>query len=131
MWIGICFLLSYWSGWRELAQYYRYQNQVITKAKYFQWASMRGVNYKSCLTIGANVEGIYFSVLFLFAVGSPRLFIPWNDIKIVKKKFWWMPVLELKFVKVPFVSIMVSQGLESFFQEIYGRTFIIDDLSSR
>ena len=127
MWVGICVLLSYWSGWRELAQYYRYQSQRIIKKRYFQWASMRGVNYRSCLTIGSNAEGIYFSVLFLFAAGSPRLFIPWSDIKITKKKFWWLPVLELKLVKVPAVTIMVSQGLESFFQEVCGRTLMIED----
>ena len=91
---------------------------------------MRGVNYRSCLTIGGNSEGIYLSVLFLFTAGSSPLFIPWNEIKIVKRKFWWLPALELKLVKVPAITIMVNQGLENFFQEVCGRTLIIEEASS-
>jgi len=118
MWLTISLILSYWSGWNELAQYYRYQDQPILKKKHFQWLSMRGVNYKTCMTIGGNEQGLYLSVLFLFSLGSPKLFIPWQDISILKKKYWWMPVLELSIVKTPSIKIMMFQSLEGFLQDM-------------
>jgi hypothetical protein len=127
MWLGISILLSYWSGWKELAQYYRYQNELITKRKFLRWASLRGVSYKACLTIGGSVQGLYLSILFLFALGYPKLFIPWNDIKFAKKVYWGFPVLELSFTKATSVTLMVSPELGNLFQEISGRPLIIDE----
>ena len=118
MWLMVSLLLSYWSGWSELAQYYLYQNEPILKKKNFQWLSMRGVKYKGCMTIGGNEQGLYLSVLFLFSFGSSKLFIPWQDISIVKKKYWWLSVLELSIVKTPSIKIMMFQSLEGFLKEL-------------
>ena len=70
------------------------------------------------MTIGGNEQGLYLSVLFLFSLGSPKLFIPWQDISILKKKYWWMPVLELSIVKTPSIKIMMFQSLEGFLQDM-------------
>jgi hypothetical protein len=119
--------VSYASGWRELARYYRYQNESITSKKLLLWACLRWVSYKACLYIGANPQGVYLAVLSLFSAASPKLFIPWNDITINKKIFWGYPVFELRFAKAPTVTLMVSQKLGDFFQEASGRPLIIDD----
>jgi len=118
VWLGIAFSLSYISGWRQLAQYYPYQNQTIVNKRQFQWANVRGISYKGCVTIGGNEQGLYLSILFLFSFGHPSLFIPWSDIKIERKKYWWFPVLELSIVQTPTVKIRFFQSLENFLQEI-------------
>ena len=87
-----------------------------------QSASMRGVGYRSCLTIGTGVEGLYIAVLFLFRVGHPPLFIPWNDIKIRRKKILGFPLLVLKFARAPAVALTIPQWLEDFLADsIAGR----------
>jgi hypothetical protein len=118
MWFAVLLILSYWSGWSELAQNYPYQGQPILKKKHFQWLNMRGVSYKGCITIGGNEQGLYISVMYLFSFGAPSLFIPWQDISIVKKKYWWFPVLELSSVKAPSIKIRIFQSLESFLQDV-------------
>lgn len=126
MWLGVLIILSYGSGWKELARYYRYQNEGVSKKRYCQWANVGGVSYKGCMTIGGNEQGLYLSILFLFSFGSSSLFIPWKDIRIVKKRYWWFPVLELSIVQAPSVKIRVAQSMENFLQEVYGRPLSIE-----
>lgn len=47
--------------------------------------------YSGVLTLGADAEGLYLGVIFLFRVGHPRLFIPWSDVRAepVKKRLFW------------------------------------------
>ena len=123
-WGGVSILISYWSGWKTLAQYYPYQNEPLSQRKLFQCASMRGVSFNNCLTIGASVQGLYLAMPFLFSVGFPKLFIPWSDIKIARKEFWGIPVLELSFAKASGVSFMVREKIGIFLQETSGRSLI-------
>lgn len=117
LWITVLVLISFISGWRELAQYYRYKGQQIDKKRYMQSGTMRwAMGYKSCLTIGANFEGLYFSTFFIFRIGHPPLFIPWSDIKIGKYKFFGFPMLEMTFTRTPSVTLTISQALEDFLQ---------------
>ena len=129
MWVGINYLISNLGGWRELAQHYQYQNEIISKKKYFQSAGMRwSTHYGSCLTIGGNEQGLYLSILFLFAIGSPNLFIPWHDIKIKKTRQWGLfPMLELSIAKTPSVKVTVFQSLEKFLQDIHGSPLVIEE----
>jgi hypothetical protein len=126
MWFGIQCVLSYMSGWKQLAYYYPYNNQMIDKKKDFQWANVGGISYKGCMTIGGNNQGLYLSILPLFSFCSAKLFIPWNDIKTAKKKYWWFPVLELSINQTPTVKIMFLQSMEKFLQEIYGRPLLLE-----
>jgi hypothetical protein len=115
MWLGITLLLAYASGWKKLAQTYSYQNEIISQKKNFQWVNLQGVDYRHCVTIGGNDKGLYLSLFFLFSFGSPSLFIPWGQIKITKKKYFWFPVLEMN---VGETRIMILQSLETFLREI-------------
>jgi hypothetical protein len=119
LWIALAVVFSFWGGWRELARYYRYRGQVINKKKYMQSASMRGgMGYRGCLTIGANFEGLYIAVLFLFRAGHPPLFIPWHDIKIKRKTSFGFPMLELTFIQTPSITLTIPQALEGFLQSV-------------
>ena len=115
--IGITALISFISGWGELAKYYRYHGQQIDKKRYMQSAVMRGVTgYRGCLTVGANTEGLYLSVFFLFRPAHPPLFIPWNEIKIRRTKFFVFKLLEMRFTRATSVTLAVYESLEGFLQ---------------
>lgn len=43
-------------------------------------------NYRNCLRLGANQDGLYLAVLFLFRFMHPPLFVPWSEIKITRKR---------------------------------------------
>lgn len=121
-WFGLIVVFSFWGGWRQLAQYYRYAGQAINKKKHMQSVSMRaGMGYRNCLTIGASFEGLYMAILFPFRAGHPPLFIPWHDIKIKRKSYFGFPMLELTFVQVPSVILRIPQELGSFLEGAAGR----------
>jgi hypothetical protein len=43
-------------------------------------------NYGGCLTVGSDAAGLYLAVMFLFRVGHPPLFIPWDERTISRKR---------------------------------------------
>ncbi len=45
-----------------------------------------GANYNNCLTIGADPSGLYLTLLFLFRIGHPPLFIPWSEISFRNRR---------------------------------------------
>lgn len=49
-----------------------------------------GTNYNNCLTIGASPAGLYMAMPWLFRIGHPPIFIPWNDVTVSRAKvlFW-------------------------------------------
>ncbi len=46
------------------------------------------VGYGNCLTVGANSDGLYLGILFLFRFMHPPLFIPWREVSIRTKRIW-------------------------------------------
>lgn len=45
-------------------------------------------HYGNCLRLGANGDGLYLAVLFLFRFMHPPLLVPWREIKVRRKKRW-------------------------------------------
>lgn len=81
-WIAISYVISVVGGWRELAQHYR-AAEFSGECWHFQSAAMRwSTRYGNVLTVGANAQGLYLAVLFLFRAGHPPLFVPWADIEL-------------------------------------------------
>lgn len=125
MWLGISILLSYVSGWKELAKYYVYAGQTVPKMKLIHSASMRNVSYRSVLSLGGNAEGLCLEIMFLFAVSSPKLFIPWTDMTIARNENWLDAALEMRFIKVPGIDLRIPGELESFLQGLSGNKLIM------
>jgi len=88
-WCFICWLLSLISGWQRL--YKTHPANVSPNGKKITVSGNVGlVSYSKCLFVHVVPEGIFLSVLFLFAVGHRPLFIPWTEIHNLKKKsFLW------------------------------------------
>jgi hypothetical protein len=99
-------------GWRKLAKTYRASNPFFGRKFYFQSASMkRMTNYNRVLIIGANREGLFLSVLFIFRLGHPPLFIPWAEISFKEKEEKFFDRCEITLARCPDIPIMISKGL--------------------
>jgi hypothetical protein len=86
---GASYLLSWVSGWHKLAQRYRFEREFVGERWRFQSAGMRwNTAYRGILTVGANAEGLYLAVAFLFRPGHPPLLIPWREITARERRRW-------------------------------------------
>jgi hypothetical protein len=112
LWGAVSVFLAFMGGWRKLAMTYRANHPFFGKKFYFQSASMRRMtNYNKVLIIGANREGLFISVLFIFRLGHPPLFIPWAEISIKAKEEKFFDRCELTPARCPDIPITISQGL--------------------
>ena len=112
VWIGIGLLISRVGGWAALAIVYGYSGEFRGDCLRLQSARMRwGTNYGSCLVVGANPLGLYLSVLFIFRIGHPPLFIPRREISMSQQKGRWFNSVVLRFRRAPSIPLQVSEQL--------------------
>lgn len=78
-------------------------------------------NYSSIVTIGANDQGVFFAILFLFAFGHQPLFIPWESITVTSKRWFFIEASRLTFEGVEGVYIVLPQPLFLELKEYSGR----------
>ena len=91
LWLGVNLGVAQLSGWGELSRCYRSGDPFEGRKWKFRRGQMRLLmKYSNCLTIGANPQGLYLAVFFLFRIGHPRLLVPWQDISVTTGKtlFW-------------------------------------------
>jgi hypothetical protein len=82
--------MSRLGGWYHLAQRYSTHKPFAGKRWHMQSIGMRlSSNYNSIVTIGANDQGLFFSMLFLFAFGHQLLSIPWENITVTSKRWFF------------------------------------------
>ena len=117
-WLVIFTLISHASGWAALAEQYRSQETFTGRCWSFQSCQMRWLmGYNNCLKIGADPRGLFISVLFLFRMAHPPLFIPWRDISYVRKKILWTQVVEFRLgrdLNIPFrIRVPLAENLRA------------------
>ena len=112
-WMGVCKLISTNGGWRILAQDYQANSLFDGQKLWLKSASMRRwTNYNNCVNIGANKYGLYLSILPIFRVGHPPLFVPWTDISTETAHRRLLPdVVKFSFAKQPEVPVILSEKL--------------------
>ena len=83
-------VVSWWSGWAVLARQFRLRSRFTGSRWRGQSGQMRWLRgYGNCLTVGANSEGLYLATLPFFPLFHAPLFIPWNEVSLVKKKLFF------------------------------------------
>ncbi len=129
LWIAISYLVARLGGWAKLATFYRFSGPFDGQCWRFQSAELRWkMGYNNCLTVGANSAGLYLSVLFLFRLGHPGLFIPWTDISITPgKRGFWSIYREFRFRQAPMIPFRISQRLAQRIKESAGSAFPVED----
>ena len=110
LWCSISLLLSWIGGWAELARAYRAPGPFSGIKLYLRDGVTRfGTSYGRCLTVGANSEGLYLAIVFLFRVGHPPLFIPWRDISIRPTRFFFVRYYEFEIRQAPSVRVRLRK----------------------
>ena len=95
LWLCICALLARLSGWRALATRFRSHGDVVGEQFRYCSGSIGSsswfpVGYRNCLCVTVSDSGLGLSLLFLFRVFSPDLFIPWEQIESVEDDRVWL-----------------------------------------
>ena len=95
LWLCVCALLAHLSGWRSLSTLFRANAGVGGEEFRFCSGSMGSSNwfpvgYRNCLCVTVSEPGLGLSVLFLFRVFSPALFIPWEKVESVEEGRVWL-----------------------------------------
>jgi len=113
LWISVSMLISIIGGWRALSGDYRANFPYDGKKLRMKSVGMRwATSYGNCVTVGANKEGLYLSVLPIFRLGHPPLFIPWTDISTEEgKQLFFFQVVKFKFINHPNVPVVFSKRL--------------------
>lgn len=111
LWMLISVVISHVGGWQELAGIYSSADPFQGRRWPVQSGQMRWAGYNNALTVGANARGLHLSVLFLFRLGHPPLFIPWEEISAENKRQWLRSRVELRFARASGVPLVISKGL--------------------
>ena len=85
LWVAMTGVLATLSGWSSLATRFR-SNQAVQGERFrFASASLGArwfpVTYGNCLFVTVAPSGFGLSVLVLFRLMSPPLFIPWSEVE--------------------------------------------------
>lgn len=122
---GICLLIATVGGWRRLAVHYRRTSLIAGTTYWFQSAAMRRwitASYGNCLVVTVNDEGIGLSIIFLWRLGHPPLFIPWPDILANQERWlFFFKRVRLSFSLEPSVRMWISTRLARKIQAAVGR----------
>ena len=115
-WIMICQFLAILGGWRTLSEAYPLEGDFVGAKKFMASGSFKlfwimPVNYNNVLTVGGDMRGVYFNILFLFRPGHARIFIPYEDLRGEEKRFLFFSYAKLQALKSPEVTIILGKGL--------------------
>jgi len=106
----VSYLISFIGGWRQLSMVYPRKNLPVGRR--FSWQTMKlgFSNYGSCITIHSSAEGLDLSVMFIFRVGHPPLFIPWSEFQEARaRRFLWYKYVEIDIGSPKLVTLKFSE----------------------
>ena len=104
--------LSFFSGWRKLANNYQRMNAFDGKKFIFQSARIGGINYNNCFTFGINNRELYIGMMFpINKLGHPDMVIPLNEITGKEGRGMMLEYVDLTFSGVEKAKIRVSKAL--------------------
>jgi hypothetical protein len=108
-WILIVWIVGKTGGWNKLADRYavrgKFHGRLLSASGQLGMA-----NYGGILRLGADKNGFYLGVIFMFRAAHPPLYIPWEDIRAEERKSFLMTQVHLHFAKVPDIVLRISKG---------------------
>lgn len=111
VWLFVCGLLSWISGWSGLGQEYRCGVPFTGPVWSWQTGHMRGVGFRSCLTVGADRGGLYLAMMLPFRFRHPPLYIPWSHIQVTPKRGLFISGMQFLLGPPPGVTLWLSAAL--------------------
>jgi hypothetical protein len=129
LWLVVSVVLSYTGGWAALARKFRSQATFNGSKWRGESGYMRGIaHYNHCLVIGANPEGLYLSVFFLFRVSHPPLLIPWNEVTFSKSRVFFVAMVCLQLGREHPVPLSIRESLANKIREASGSAWPIETM---
>jgi hypothetical protein len=108
-WVGLSLGFSWVGGWHALARCYR-SLPPFSGRRFWTQAGMRcGVSYS--VRLASNTEGLFLSVMPVFRIGNPPLFMPWSQITILPREVWFGTCTRFLFRGVQGVPLDVRTGV--------------------
>lgn len=99
MWLGVTTLLSALSGWFSLMRRFpdRPNETPLLVLKRQSGRMGMGVSLSRILTLSACPSGLRVGMMRLFGPFCQEFFVPWNEITVLRKKYFWWRYAELSF----------------------------------
>jgi hypothetical protein len=110
LWIGVSFFTAR-GNWAALAGAYRYRGTFPSSRWHRQDGNVGSEGFENGLTVGADSEGLYLAIVFLFRAGHPPLFIPWTDVSVRTEERFLATFMVFHFRSVPSVPLRVGESL--------------------
>ena len=116
LWLLAVYFTSKTSGWGKLAEVYAAKARFEGQLWWVYSAYMGYTRYRNSLRIGANAQGLYLTLVAIFCVGNPALFIPWNELQLLESPeqppralVKLPPFVELRFARKPEVWLRIPK----------------------
>ena len=111
-WSFIVWLIAQIAGWPKLAEKYPRRQPWNETCWHMQSARLRGwANYSGVIKVCADAEGIHISTIFPFSMGNAPFSVPWVEINGRKQQRFVIPIVELRFQRVPGIPMQISRSL--------------------
>jgi len=129
LWLLVLFVISLLGGWFSLSRKFRYRGKFSGP----KWAGvsgwMRGMaHYGNCLVIGANPDGLYLAMIFLFRFAHPPMFIPWNEVTFSRKRILFINFVRFELGRENPVPLSIRESLASKLKIAAGNGWPIESL---
>ncbi|QSQ14978.1 hypothetical protein [Myxococcus landrumensis] len=72
--------LSWVSGWHGLARQFRADGPAPSDLRNFTSGKIGWLDYKNCLAVGGDAQGLYLVPNLVFRLFHPPLRIPWSEL---------------------------------------------------
>ena len=113
-----------------MARQYGCSEEFVGNRWRFESGQMRYlVGYNNCLTVGANREGLYISLVVPFLLGHPALFIPWSEISVTCKKVLWFKQVQLRLGGELKIPLQISERLANKLKQSAGKSWPVESLA--
>lgn len=125
----VSLVVSRWSGWAALAQRFSLRSEFTDSRWRFQSAQMRWLcGYNNCLTMGANSEGLYLSMLPFIRLFHPPLLIPWGEVSAEKKNLLFTQGVRFELGRETPIPMWVRNRLAERLKLAAGQSYPVESL---
>ena len=126
---GVSVVVSWWSGWRLLARQFSLRTRFDGALWRAQSGQMRWLcGYRGCLTVGADFNGLYLATFPFFPLFHPPLFIPWNEVRVARKRLFLVSGVRFELGKELSIPLWVGDRLAARLREVARSGYPIETL---
>ena len=129
LWLFVSFVISFLGGWLSLSRKFRLHGKFSGPKWWGVSGWMRALaSYRGCLVVGANPEGLYLAVIFLFRFAHPPLFIPWAEIAFGRERIFFRSFVRFQLGREDSIPLTLRESLANKIKAAAGSSWPIESL---